>query len=335
MSEAENTKVTEEQLPQEEDGNAEESNEESPQSTEGPSAAPGSTLCPDDEPKAKEDSAANPDGAAQVKMQSIFSQVRNQIRLQVGMDFHKKGILDVVQRVTRERARENSAQTPNQTKGTVEGESEAEEEGKEEEEGKSIEGENKAETAVEETLEGGLATLREELLASIETLRNDFREEMAILRAEAREYSDKAVKDLEAKVLGPGPDPQKCRLQRVNPSGQQLQPGANAQERLKSLSVPSLVPGRPRMLNRTMTTLNPKTCHSIVLGPRSKSETLRSPGENKGGVPLLESSDFHVFATQGKKRSKAGGNLPPACPTLRSNKKTVRSKVRMGNSTSI
>lgn len=334
MSEAEPANATEEQqLQEKQGGNGEQSKEKRPLSTEGTPPATGNTHSPVNEPKAKGDCATNTDGAAQAKIQSIFTQVRNQIKSQVSTDFHKKGILDVVQRVTRERAREINAQKPSQTEGK-EGETVEEGERTEEEEKRDMGGVSSGETAIEEIIESGLATLRAELLANIESLRNDFKTELALLRADAHDYTDKAVKGLEEKTLSTRPDCLKSKLRTTNSPGQQVPVRPKTQEIHKSRSVPSLVLGRPRILNRTMTTLNPKMNHSVALSLRSKSETLSSAGESKGAMSLPESSEFHIHATESKKRTKASGQLPPACPALSTNKKLVKSKARMDNLTS-
>ncbi|KAJ7994127.1 hypothetical protein DPEC_G00262690 [Dallia pectoralis] len=243
---------------------------------------------------------------AQAKMQSVFQQVRKQVTSQGGAGSSRNSILELVQMVKR---RELEMMTVmNVPKDTEKVDAETL--------GSECTGEKNARK------EDLLAVFQREMEASKDALRDEFKEQIAQLRIEMQEYTNKALKGLESKAKNRKTSSKS--LQRIYHVEQSDTRGFEKNK--KSPVTPFLGPGKTRVLTRTMTTLNPKTCPPIVLGPRSKSETLSTSRDSSG---LLKDPDFLPSRTS--KYLQPCGPLPPTCPPHYNQKKTSRTKAQTGN----
>ncbi|GLD72894.1 uncharacterized protein AKAME5_002421900 [Lates japonicus] len=251
-----------------------------------------------------EDSAAA-EKETQVKMQSVLQQVRKQIRSQVGTKAPKSRIMELVQ-IVRDREIELAQ---------VDGEPE----------GKAVNGEEKreAEVATDESKDDMdlkeevlCAVFEEKLEANKKALRDEFEEQISQVRKEMQAYTDKALKDLECKMSIWRSD----ILQQTHPKEQ-------PDKKQKPPTAPSLASRRGRVLTRTMTTIIPKTCAPVIIGPRAKSETLTS---SKGRCSQLLPRD-PVVSIPGNRPYQSRKPLPPACPPLHQRKKPVRANAKTGN----
>lgn len=231
----------------------------------------------------------------QAKVQSVFQQVRNQIRSQVGTRAPKSSILELMQRV---KDREDKM-APVNSKGSSE-EVEADE--------------SKEEVGVKQ--EELCDAFEKKLEATQKILKDKFEVQISQVRAEMQAYTNQALKDLELKILS-----QQIHLQSHHPSQESKSP----ERRQKPSAPPSLASKRGRVLTRTMTTIIPKTCTPVMLGPRAKSETLSSlKGERSG--PVLRDP---VLSLPGNRLCQSRRPLlPPAQPPMHQCKKTIRSKTK-------
>ncbi|KAK9522479.1 hypothetical protein VZT92_018940 [Zoarces viviparus] len=243
----------------------------------------------------------------QAKVQSVFQQVRNQIRSQVGMKAPKSSMLELVQRV---KDRETEIAQMNG-----------------EPEGKNVSSKEKkpAEMLTDESKDG-MDLKEEELCAFFEkklevdtkALQVEFEVKISQVRKEMRAYTDQSLKELECKMQSW----QSHNLQ--HRKEQQDSKGPNKIQ--KTSAAPSLASRRGRVLTRTMTTIIPKTCALVIMGPRAKSETLSS---SKGASSRLPRDP--VLSLPVNKSWQSRKPLLPACPPLHQHKKVVRPKAKTGN----
>lgn len=246
-----------------------------------------------------EDGAAAETGK-QAKMQSVFQQVRNRIRSQVGVKEPKNSILELVQRV-KDRGMEVT-----QVSGDPEGEDVS---GEEKKQAEVLNDESKDEMDLRE--EELCAIFEEKLEAAKKALRDEFEVQLSQVRKETQAYADKAVKDFE------------CKMQLHNLREQQESKGPD--RRQKPPAAPLLPSRRGRVLTRTMTTIIPKTCAPVIVGPRAKSETLSS---SKGESSRLRLRDPMFSLTSNNKQCQSRKPLPPTVhPPLQQRKKPARAKV--------
>lgn len=245
----------------------------------------------------------------QAKMQSVFQQVRNQIRSQVGVKASKSGLLELMQRV------KDREMLTAQVSGAPEGEEVSSEE---EKQADVLTDESKCEMDPKQEL---CALFEEKLEASKKTLRDEFDVQISQVRAEMRAYTDQALKDLECKMHSRQPD----RLPQLHPKEQHQSKGP---DKKKASAPPSLASRRGRVLTRTMTTIIPKTCAPVIVGPRAKSETLSS---SKGEISRLHLRDAAHLLPGNKPCQSRKPLLPPTWPPLHQHKKPVRAKAKTGN----
>lgn len=244
-----------------------------------------------------EDRAAETE--AQAKMQSLFQQVRNQVRSQASKKTPKINIMELVQAVREMEIAQVNSDTDAKDVSSAE---------KEEAELFT----DKDKDGVDLKEDELCAVVEEKLEASKKALRDEFEGQISQVRREMQAYTDRALKDLECKMQG-----LKCHsLQHTHLKEQQ-----------KPSAAPSLASRRGRVLTRTMTTIVPKTCAPVIVGPRAKSETLVSP---KGDRSRLLPRD-PVFYLPGNKSHQSRKPLPPACPPLNQRKKPVQAKAKTGN----
>lgn len=241
----------------------------------------------------EEEDRVSAEKETQPKMQSVFQQVRNQIRSQSGIRASKSGILELMQRV---KDREMKM-------AQVNGERSSEDK----------EPADKKDLKQEELCE----IFEKKLEASQKALRDEMEEKLSRVREEMQVYTDKALKDMECKILTQQPPPQLH------------QPESRGPDRKQRPSAPPLLASRRgRVLTRTMTTIIPKTCAPVILGPRARSETLTS---SKGQSSRLPTQD-PVLSLQGNKPcQRRKPLLPPAYPPLHPSRKPVQKKGKTGN----
>ncbi|KAL7392166.1 hypothetical protein ABVT39_020246 [Epinephelus coioides] len=243
---------------------------------------------------------------SQRKVQSVFQQVRNQIRSQVRAP--KSSILELVQRV-KDRETEIT-----QLNSDPEGKDVSSEEQKQAE-GLVDESKNEMELKEEQLC----AVFEKKLEASKKALRDDFEVQISQVRKEMQAYIDQALKDLECKMQSR----QSHNLQHPR----EQQEGKGPDKKLKPPTAPSLAARRGRVLTRTMTTIIPKTCAPVIIGPRAKSETLYS---SKGESSRLLLRD-PLLSHPGNKPCQCRKPLPPTCPPLYQRKKPARPKAKAGD----
>ena len=248
-----------------------------------------------------EESSEAAEKEKQARMHSLFQQVRSQIRSQVSMKATKNSILELVQRVRElETAQVNG-----------------------EPDGEDVNGEGKEEAADESKDEMDLkqeelcAIFEERLEASEKALRDEFKVQISQVRADMQAYTEQALKDFE------------CKMNSRQLHILQQQQESRGPDRKQKPSAPSsLPPRRGRVLTRTMTTIIPKTCAPVIIGPRAKSETLSC---SKGESSRLVLRDPVLTAPGCKQCPSRKPLLPPACPPLQQRKRPVRPKAQTGN----
>ncbi|CAK6950313.1 hypothetical protein EXN66_Car011698 [Scomber scombrus] len=250
--------------------------------------------------------SASADKETPTKMQTVFQQVRNQIRSQVGVKAPKSSILELVQRVKDRQTEvaqengepENNSEEKTQVENTTD--------------------EIKDEVNLKE--EELCATFEKKLEASKKALKDEFEEQISQVRKDMKAYTDHALRDLECKMQSW----QSLHLQQAHPKEQQESKGPDKKQ--KPSAAPSLASRRGRVLTRTMTTIIPKTCTPVIIGPRAKSETLSSSkGESSRLLPREPVLSMLSKPYQSRKP------LPPACPPLHQRKKPVGAKANTGN----
>ncbi|CAJ1068003.1 hypothetical protein EXN66_Car011698 [Xyrichtys novacula] len=215
--------------------------------------------CPEDAVDAEKEKHA--------KMQSVLKQVREKIRSQAGTRAPKSGgIMELVQRV---RDRESA-----QVNGVAEGGEDQKQE--------TLAGEEK--TVMEQQEENFCAVFDSKLGASEKALREEFEVQISQVRKEMQTYTDQALKDLQVKLQSRQPH----KSHQTHPREQAEIRGPDRRQWPAAGS--TLASRRGRVLTRTMTTIIPKTCAPVIVGPRAKSETLSS---SKGESSQLLPRDPH------------------------------------------
>lgn len=232
----------------------------------------------------EEEDRASGETETQAKMQSVFQQVRNEIRSQAGVRASRSGILELMQRLKDREVVKMTAQ--------VNGE---------------CSGESKGPVVAKDVTQEELCEMIEKKLeASQRALRESMEEQITRVREEMQTYTDKALKDMECKML----------MQQQPPLGR-----AQGPDRKQRPSAPSsLASRRGRVLTRTMTTIIPKTSIPVVLGPKTRSETMTF-AKGQGSQLMMRDPGLSLQGSkpcQGRKPL-----LPPANPTLHLRKKAV------------
>ncbi|KAG9270497.1 hypothetical protein AMEX_G15451 [Astyanax mexicanus] len=257
------------------------------------------------------------------KVQSVFSLVRSQIRAQSGLDGRRSGMLQLVHRVTRqlERSKGDYCGTVPSLEITS-GEEEDTADLKTEEETIEVNEDPETEKKNKEEM---YVVLLQEVLDSLESLRKEVREELSLLKLESQNYTEQSLKSMEARLthtLTTHMMPQ--------PFSRSHLMGSLDGKKHKPLPVPPLVATRRRTLNRTMTTITPKTCPPPSLGPRSMSEPLRGR-ETEGACAGGSNCSTHTLLRgRDSLRLPLGplGPLPPGLSPTQPGKKPTRSKTR-------
>lgn len=194
----------------------------------------------------------------QVKMQSVFQQVRNQIRLQ-------SGIRELVQKV---KDREIDILLENK-----------------EAQGKDVTAEEEEATGamtdkfkgeMDLTLEALCAIFEIKLEASKKTSKDELQVQISLLRKEMEAYIKQALTDLECKIKSSS-----FQQTRLDKQQQTTTPG----EKRKPSTASSLTSHRRKVLTRTMTTIVPKTSVPSISGQRTKSETGSWKGQSSRFLP--------------------------------------------------
>lgn len=237
----------------------------------------------------EEEDKASAETETQAKMQSVFHQVRNQIRSQAGVRASKSGILELMQRLKDRDVVKMTAQ--------VNGE---------------CSGEFKEPVVAKDLTQEELCEMMEKKLeVSQKALRESMEEQITRVREEMRTYTDKALKDMECKML----------MQQQPPHGRAQGPD----RKHRPSATPSLASRRGRVLTRTMTTIIPKTSVPVVLGPKTRSETMTFA---KGQSSQLMMRDPGLSLQGSKPCQGRKPLLPPANPTLHLRKKAVQTKAK-------
>lgn len=221
----------------------------------------------------------------QAKMQSVLQQVRNQIRSQAGARASKSGILEVAQRLKQRDSVKMTAQ--------VNGEC-----GSESKEPVVEKGPNREELC---------DVTEKKLETSQEASRKSMEEQLSQLREEMQTYTDRALKDME------------CRMLML------LQPPHGSDRKQRPSAPLSLASRRGRVLTRTMTTIIPKTSVPVVLGSKTRSETVTFV---KGQSSRLTMQDAGL-SLQGRKPCQSRKPLlPPANLETHLRKKSTQTKAK-------
>lgn len=174
------------------------------------------------------------------------------------------------------------------------------------EENVSVDGDEKNQAEEELNQETFSAILEKKLEDSKKALRGEFEEQISQVRRDMRAYTDQSLKDLECKM-------QSCH----SPKEQE----SNGPDRKQKPSTATLS-RKGRVLTRTMTTIIPKTCAPVIVGPRAKSETLTPLTRDTSRIVLRQP----LLCSTSTRPSQNRKPLPPACPPLHQRKKPVRAK---------
>lgn len=236
---------------------------------------------------------------AQGKMQSVFQQVRNQIRLQ-------SGIREMVQKV---KDREVEILLEN---GEPQGKDVTAEE---EEVTEALMDKCKGDRGL--TLEALCAIFEEKLEANRKTSKDELQVQISLLREEMQAYVKQALTDLECKIKAN----QTSRFQQTCLDKQQQT--AAPEEKRKPATASSLPSHRRKVLTRTMTTIVPKTFVPSICGQCAKSET----GSWKGQSSRLLPRD-RALSLPEKKFLQSRNPLPPARPPLCQCRKRTEAKAK-------
>lgn len=228
-----------------------------------------------------EEDRASAESETQAKMQSVLQQVRNQIRSQAGARASKSGILELMQRLKDGDLAKTTARV------NAEGGGESEEPAVE----KDLNQKELCEM-MEKKLEAGQKALRERM-----------EEQISRLREEMQTYTDKALKEMQGKLL--------MQLQLQPPHGPDWKQNPSAP--------PSLASRRGRVLTRTMTTIIPKTGVPVVLSAKSRSEVATFARGQRSQIVTRDPG----LSLQGRKPL-----LPPANPAPHLRKKAVQTKAK-------
>lgn len=271
-----------------------------------------------------ETAEAVPEKEKKARVHSVFSLVRSQIRTQAGLDGQRMGILDVVNQITKELEKNKKEQEESAPTVEISSSEENAAQKETEEEQMTQNGENMNERG------GDLCVaLMEEILLNLESLKKDLREDLAQLRREMQSYTDQALCGLETRLTN------LLRIQVLAHTTPSALPRNHTVESMETKkhrppSMPPLGTCRRRVLNRTMTTITPKTCLPLSLGPRSNSEPLGGWGAENGSVT---SNGAQMLLRRDEAVSHPPGPLPPALPPAQKGKKALRSRTRIGKPT--
>ncbi|KAF3696022.1 hypothetical protein EXN66_Car011698 [Channa argus] len=267
-------------------------------------ASPDAPVCLDGE--CPEDSTAA-EKETQVKMQYLFQQVRNKIRSQGAP---KSSILELVQRVIDREVEIAQVNSEPEDKDVS---------SEEEKEVELLTGESKVEMSFNK--EEFCAIFEEKLETSKKALRDEFEQQISQVRKEMQAYTDRALKELQCKIQSG----QSRSLLQTHLKEAQESKGPDKKQ--KPAAVSSLTSRRGRLLTRTMTTIIPKTCAPVIIGPRAKSETLTS---SKGESSRFLPRDPALYLRTNKSY-QSRKPLPPACPPLCQCKKSAQAKAKTEN----
>ncbi|KAI7797659.1 hypothetical protein IRJ41_019543, partial [Triplophysa rosa] len=240
----------------------------------------------------------------QARIQSIFSLVRSQIRTQAGLECQRMGILDVINQVKELESRKREQGEPAPTVKITPSEEETLNQGSQRETAEEKISEMQNDT--NGTGQDECVALFKEVLSSLESLKKDLKEDLAQLRRETQSYMERELCGLETRLTN--------LLRTQTPSALPMET-----KKHRAPSMPPLGASRRRMLNRTLTTITPKTCPPLSLGPRSNSEPL--------GVSGAETGTGAQRQRRGEMLNQPLGPLPPARPPAQTNKKTCRTYV--------
>lgn len=183
------------------------------------------------------------DKRIQVKIQSVFQQVRNQIRSQVESRNPSSSILELMQKMKEREERLEQEEDESSEKEMGPG-------------GSTV----KMDATQEELCEA----FGKKLEAAQKTFRNEMESRISQVRAESQAYTEQAIKDLESRMRS-----KLAHLQPEQPSQQEKKVPDKKQQPSASSSLASR---RGRVLTRTMTTIIPKTCAPLMIGPQAKPE---------------------------------------------------------------
>lgn len=263
------------------------------------------------------------DKEMQSRVHSVFSLVRSQIRTQAGLDGQRMGILDVVNQIKEleKNKKEHDEPTPTVEISSSE-ENTADQAVQEETVEEQMTGENKNERGEELCV-----ALLKEILLNVEILKKDLREELAQLRREMETYTEQALCGLETRLTNLlRIQALACTTPAALPRNHTVEPMETKKHRPPSM--PPLGTSRRRVLNRTMTTITPKTCLPLSLGPRSNSEPLGG-----WGAETATKNSALMLLRRDEALSHPPGPLPPALPPAQKGKKALRSRTRTGKPT--
>ncbi len=257
----------------------------------------------------------------QARVHSVFSLVRSQIRTQAGLDGQRMGMLDVVNQLTKELEKNKKEQE--EPVPTVEISSSEE---------NSVDQAAQKDTVEQQMTENGenskqrgeelCVALLDEILLNLESLKKDLREELAQLRREMQSYTDQALCGLETRLTNLLRIQALARTPSALPRNRTVESTETKKHRPPSM--PPLGTSRRRVLNRTMTTITPKTCLPFSLGPRSNSEPLGG-----WGAKTANSNGAEVLLRRDEVLSHPPGPLPPALPPAQKGKKALQSRTRI------
>lgn len=244
------------------------------------------------------------DNGLPTKMQTLLQQVRSQIRSQAGLTSAKTSIFELMRQI---KDREVELASLNDLPGDGNGGDRAGVEAKDV--GGTVRSEDQGKTepeAIEPVLP---LCFKAELETTRKTLRDEYEQQISQLRVEMRAYTDRAVKDMESRMKSTTI----THGQAKGKSREQTEGKGAADKKQKTqaaTTVPGLTSRRPCVLTRTMTTIIPKTCAPVIIGPRAKSESLS--GCRDSGSLLMKESDFRVFHSHVSSRHPQNRNaLPP------------------------
>lgn len=249
------------------------------------------------------------DKEKQARVQSVFSMVRSQIRTQAGLDGQRMGILDVINQVKKlEASKRDQGEHAPTVKFTQSVEETLDQRETAEEGTSEIQNDNNG-TGLDECV-----ALFKEVLVSLESLKKELREDLAQLRRETQTYMERELCGLETRLTN--------LLRTQTPSALPVET-----KKQRPPNMPPLGASRRRMLNRTMTTITPKTCPPLSLGPRSNSEPLRLSGAETA------TSNGTQRQRRGEMLHQPIGPLPPARPPAQTNKTNLRCRTYVGKQT--
>ncbi|XP_034451886.1 uncharacterized protein LOC117767990 [Hippoglossus hippoglossus] len=221
----------------------------------------------------------------QVKLQSIIQQVREQIKSQGGTRAPKSSILELVQRV-KDREVEGAQMDS-------------------EPEGGDVNSEDNRHSEMNRKEQELCAMFEQKLEASKKAWRDEYEQQISQVCREMQAYTDKALKDMECKLQSW----QSHAVPQTHPREQQESKGPDRKQKPPA-AAPSLAARRGRVLTRTMTTIIPKTCTPVIMGPRAKSETLTY---SRGARSRILPRDL-TLSSPGNKPHQSHRPLPPTQP---------------------